>query len=62
MRHIIEFLFRMIVFACAFFFVLEYVFVCEVNNKIGMSILILIIILVLIIFSIFGKKERDICK
>lgn len=56
-----EFLVRIIIFAASLYLTLEYVFVCEVNTKIGMSVLILTFLLIILLFYIFGNKKQKIC-
>jgi hypothetical protein len=56
-----EFLIRIIIFAASLYLTLEYVFVCDVNTKIGMSVLILTFLLIILLFYIFGNKKQKIC-
>jgi len=56
-----EFLVRIIIFAASLYLTLEYVFVCEVNTKIGMGVLILTFLLIILLFYIFGNKKQKIC-
>lgn len=57
----IEFLIRMVIFAASMYLTLEYVYVCEVNNQIGISILSIVFMLILTLFYIFGNKKQKIC-
>ena len=56
-----EFLLRMLIFAASLYLTLEYVFVCDVNTKIGMSSLIITFITIITLFYIFGNKKQKIC-
>jgi hypothetical protein len=62
MNHVIEFVAKMIIFAFALFFIIEYVFACQVHNTIGIMSLSLVITTVLILFWFFGNKKRIDCK
>jgi len=58
MKNELEFSLRMFIFAVGLFYILEYVFVCEISNAIGMGILISVITTVICIFWFFGKKQQ----
>jgi hypothetical protein len=62
MNHVIEFIAKMIIFAFALFFIIEYVFACQVHNTVGIMSLSLVIATVLILFWFFGNKKRIDCK
>ncbi len=62
MNHVIEFVAKMIIFAFALFFIIEYVFACQVHNTIGIMSLSLVITTVLILFWFFGNKKTVDCK
>lgn len=64
MNHVVEFIVKMVIFAFALYFVIEYVFACQVHNTIGIMSLSFTIMLVLILFWFFGdKKSKSIeCK
>ncbi len=51
-----EFIIKLGVFALAFYYTLDYIFVCEVKNSIGISSIILILIIVFILQYFFGRK------
>ena len=53
----LEFLVKFLVFSLT----LDYIFVCEVDNVIGISILILSIIIITILHYIFGRKTANVC-
>ena len=56
-----EFLIRMLIFAASLYLTLEYVFVCEVNTKLGLSLLISTFMIIISLFYIFGNKKQKIC-
>ncbi len=62
MNHVIEFIAKMILFAFALFFIIEYVFACQVHNTVGITSLSLVITTVLILFWFFGNTKRNDCK
>ena len=62
MRNTIEFLIKIIVFAAAFFFILEYIFACEIHNTVGLLSLSSVLVIVIILFWFLGNKKRVICK
>ncbi len=62
MNHVIEFIVKMTIFAFALFFILEYVFACQVHNSVGIMSLSLVIIIVLILFWFFGNTKSVDCK
>ena len=62
MNHVIEFIAKMILFAFALFFILEYVFACQVHNTVGITSLSLVITTVLILFWFFGNTKTIECK
>lgn len=53
----IEFLVRFAVFGLAFYFILDYIFVCEVNNVLGLSLLIITLIIISVLYYFFGRKK-----
>ena len=57
----LEFIIKFFVFSLSFYYTLDYIFVCEVNNSVGISVLILTIITIVIIHSIYGRKTATIC-
>ena len=57
----LEFLVKFLVFSLTFYYTLDYIFVCEVDNVIGISILILSIIIITILHYIFGRKTANVC-
>ena len=62
MNHVIEFIVKMVIFAFALFFILEYVFACQVHNSVGIMSLSLVIMIVLILFWFFGNTKSVDCK
>ena len=62
MDHVLEFIIKMIIFAFALFFILEYVFACQIHNTIGIMSLSLVIMIVLILFWFFGNTKSVECK
>ena len=62
MNHVIEFIAKMIIFAFALFFIIEYVFACQVHNTVGIMSLSLVIATVLILFFFFFNKKTIECK
>jgi hypothetical protein len=59
-----EFLIKMIAFAVAFYFVLEYVFACEVRNWIGLLGVFIVLGIIAIFYWFVGKdltEERSKC-
>lgn len=56
-----EFLIRIFIFAASLYLTLEYVFICEVNTKVGMSLLIATFMVIITLFYIFGNKKQKIC-
>ena len=62
MDHVLEFIIKMIIFAFALFFILEYVFACQIHNTIGIMSLSLVIMIVLILFWFFGNTKNVDCK
>ena len=52
----LEFSVRMVVFAAAFYYILEYVFVCELHNTVSLAVLFCVITGVICIFWLYGKK------
>ena len=62
MNHVIEFIVKMVIFAFALFFTLEYVFSCQIHITIGIMILSIVIMIVLILFWFFGNTKNVDCK
>ena len=62
MNHVFEFIVKMIIFAFALFFILEYVFACQIHNTTGIMSLSLVIMTVLILFWFFGNTKTVDCK
>ena len=62
MNHVIEFIVKMVIFAFALFFTLEYVFACQIHNTTGIMSLSLVIMTVLILFWFFGNTKTVDCK
>ena len=62
MNHVVEFIVKMIIFAFALFFILEYVFACQIHNTTGIMSLSLVIMIVLILFWFFGNTKTVDCK
>jgi hypothetical protein len=56
-----EFLIKIAVFALTFYYTLDYIFVCEVSNLTGVSILIGVLITITLLHYFFGKKEQNVC-
>ena len=56
-----EFIVKFFVFSLTFYYTLDYIFVCEVDNNLGISILILTVIIILILHSMFGRKITNTC-
>jgi hypothetical protein len=56
---ITEFLIKMIVFAVGFYFILEYVFACEVQNWIGLLGVFIILGIVSIFYWFVGKERVE---
>jgi hypothetical protein len=56
-----EFIVKFFVFSMTFYYTLDYIFVCEVNNSIGISLLIITIITITILHSIYGRKTATVC-
>jgi multisubunit Na+/H+ antiporter MnhB subunit len=57
MKHELEFSMRITIFAIALYYILEYVFICEISNGIGMSALVFVITAVILLFWFFGRKK-----
>jgi len=57
----LEFIVKFLVFSLTFYYTLDYIFVCEVDNIVGISILILSIIIITILHYIFGRKTTHVC-
>ena len=53
----IEFLIKLAAFGLAFYYILDYIFVCEVSNVIGLTALVIIIIAIAILHYFFGRKK-----
>ena len=56
-----EFIIKFFVFSLTFYYTLDYIFVCEVNNSVGITALIITIIVITILHSIYGRKTASIC-
>ena len=53
-----EFLIKLAVFALCFYYTLDYIFICEVNNILGLSTLVFVVILIVVIQYFFGRKNK----
>ena len=56
-----EFLIKIAVFALTFYYTLDYIFVCEVSNSMGVAVLILILVAITLLHYFFGKKDKNVC-
>ncbi len=54
-----EFLIKMLAFAIAFYFVLEYVFACEVQNWIGLLGVFIVLGIVTMFYWFVGKELSE---
>lgn len=52
-----EFIIKLAAFGLAFYYILDYIFVCEVSNVIGLSSLIIILIAIAVLHYFFGRKK-----
>jgi len=57
MKNELEFSMRITIFAVALYYILEYVFICEISNGIGISTLVFVITTVILLFWFFGRKK-----
>ena len=58
MNKAFEFTLRMFLAAAAFYFILEYVFICNIPNSITLPSFTGVILLVTVLFYLFGNKEQ----
>lgn len=59
MWKIFEFLIKMLIFALAFYVILDYIFYCKIGNNTGILSLIVIISLIIIFYIFIGKKKSE---
>lgn len=56
-----EFLIKIAVFALTFYYTLDYIFVCEVSNVTGTTVLIAILITITLLHYFFGRNNKNVC-
>lgn len=59
--HAFELILRIIIFALALYYLLEFVYMCNVSNWIGFSLLITILIVVCILYIVFRGQNIKRC-
>ena len=57
----VEFIVKILAFAITFYFTIDYIFACEVNNVFGITILLMILISITIFHYYFNKNKNKIC-
>lgn len=56
-----EFIVRIAVFALTFYYTLDFIFVCEVSNLVGVSVLIVVLLSIILIHYFVGRKHQVLC-